>query len=288
MIEDRLTALGLPGIIDVHTHFMPQRVLDKVWAYFDQVGPLTGRPWPITYRTSEEERLATLRSFGVRAFTSLNYAHRPGMAAWLNDWSTGFAAEHEDVLHSATFYPEPGAGEYTAAAVEAGAQVFKVHVQVGDYSLADPLLDDVWRTLEGSRTPIVMHAGNGPTPGRFTGPDAVRDLLDRHPGLVLVIAHMGMPDYGDFLDIAAAHPDVHLDTTMAFTAFTEQEMPFPADRLDQLGELGDRVLFGSDFPNIPYPYAEAVDAVTGLGLGEDWARGVLHDNAARLLGIARD
>ena len=288
MIEDRLTALGLPGIIDVHTHFMPQRVLDKVWAYFDQAGPLTGRPWPITYRTSEEERLATLRSFGVRAFTSLNYAHRPGMAAWLNDWSTGFAAEHEDVLHSATFYPEPGAGEYTAAAVEAGAQVFKVHVQVGDYSLADPLLDDVWRTLEGSRTPIVMHAGNGPAPGRFTGPNAVRDLLDRHPGLVLVIAHMGMPDYGDFLDIAAAHPDVHLDTTMAFTAFTEQEMPFPTDRLDQLGELGDRVLFGSDFPNIPYPYEEAVDAVTDLGLGEDWVRGVLHDNAARLLGIARD
>lgn len=282
MIEDRLTALGLPGIIDVHTHFMPQRVLDKVWAYFDQAGPLTGRPWPITYRTSEEERLATLRSFGVRAFTSLNYAHRPGMAAWLNDWSAGFAAEHEDVLHSATFYPEPGAREYTAAAVEAGARVVKVHVQVGDYSLADPLLDDVWRTLEGSRTPIVMHAGNGPAPGRFTGPAAVRDLLVRHPGLVLVIAHMGMPDYGDFLDIAAAHPDVHLDTTMAFTAFSEQEMPFPTDRLDQLGELGDRVLFGSDFPNIPYSYEEAVDAVTALGLGDAWVRGVLHDNAARL------
>ncbi|MEU2529302.1 amidohydrolase, partial [Streptomyces sp. NPDC013087] len=27
--------LGLPGIIDVHTHFMPERVLSKVWAYFD-------------------------------------------------------------------------------------------------------------------------------------------------------------------------------------------------------------------------------------------------------------
>jgi len=25
-------SLGLPGIIDVHTHFMPKRVLDKVWA----------------------------------------------------------------------------------------------------------------------------------------------------------------------------------------------------------------------------------------------------------------
>jgi uncharacterized protein len=27
--------LGLPGIIDVHTHFMPKSVMDKVWQYFD-------------------------------------------------------------------------------------------------------------------------------------------------------------------------------------------------------------------------------------------------------------
>ncbi|WP_114203775.1 amidohydrolase family protein [Janibacter anophelis] len=272
-----------PGIIDIHTHFMPQRVLDKVWAYFDSAGPLIGRAWPITYRTDEGERLATLRGLGVRAFTSLNYAHRPGMAAWLNDWSTGFAAEHADVLHSATFYPEPGAAEYTAAALDAGARVLKVHVQVGDYSLADPLLDDVWTLLEQRRTPIVMHAGDGPAPGRFTGPDAVRDLLERHPGLVLVIAHMGMPDYGDFLDIAAAHPDVHLDTTMAFTDFTEAVTPFPRERLEDLHAVGDKVLFGSDFPNIPYPYEHAVDAVRRLGLGEEWERNVLHDNAARLL-----
>ena len=279
----RLDTLGLPGIIDVHTHFMPQRVLDKVWAYFDGAGPLIGRPWPITYRDSEEERLATLRALGVRAFPSLNYAHKPGMAAWLNDWSRGFAAEHADVIHSATLYPESGAETYVREAVAAGAQLFKVHVQVGDYSLADPLLDEVWSVLEGSRTPIVMHAGNGPAPGRFTGPEAVRDLLERHPGLVLVIAHMGMPDYGDFLDIAAEHPDVHLDTTMAFTDFTEEATPFPRERMEDLHTLGDRVLFGSDFPNIPYPYEHAVDAVIDLGLGDEWVRGVLHDNAARLL-----
>jgi hypothetical protein len=25
------SALGLPGVIDVHTHFMPKSVMDKVW-----------------------------------------------------------------------------------------------------------------------------------------------------------------------------------------------------------------------------------------------------------------
>ena len=50
-------ALSLPGLVDVHTHFMPERVLHKVWEYFDGLGPLTGgMEWPITYRHEEAER----------------------------------------------------------------------------------------------------------------------------------------------------------------------------------------------------------------------------------------
>jgi cytosine/adenosine deaminase-related metal-dependent hydrolase len=41
--------LGLPGLIDLHVHFMPQNVLSKVWAYFD-AGREAGRPWPVEYK----------------------------------------------------------------------------------------------------------------------------------------------------------------------------------------------------------------------------------------------
>lgn len=283
-VRERIARLGIPGVVDVHTHFMPQRVLDKVWAYFDAAGPLTGRPWPIAYRTSLDERVETLRSFGVLRYGSLCYPHKPGMAAWLNAWCRDFADAHPDCLRSATFYPEPDATEYVAAAAAAGVAVFKAHVQVGDYDLADPLLDGVWSVLEESGTPIVLHAGDGPAPGRFTGPAGVRDLLRRHPDLALVIAHLGLPDYADFLDLCAAHPRVHLDTTMAFTPFTEEATPFPPELLPRLVELGDRIVFGSDFPNIPYPYLTAVDSILDLGLGEDWAAGVLYRNGARLFG----
>jgi hypothetical protein len=64
-------SLNLPGLIDIHTHFMPRRLLAKVQAYFDAAGPLIGRPWPIHYRQDEEERLAILRGYGVLAFSSL-------------------------------------------------------------------------------------------------------------------------------------------------------------------------------------------------------------------------
>lgn len=279
--------LGIPGIVDVHTHFMPKRVMDKVWQYFDAAGPLVGRTWPITYRTDEADRLRTLRSFGVRAFTSLIYPHKPGMAAWLNQWAAQFASATPDCLAAATFYPEPGAVDYVTAAIDGGTRVFKAHVQVGDYDPTDPLLDAVWGVVAESGIPVVIHCGSGPQPGTHTGPDPIRAVLARHPGLRLVVAHMGMPEYGEFFDIAEAYPEVRLDTTMAFTPFVEESHPFPPADGPRLLALGDRILFGSDFPNIPYGYLEAMRVLTEVdGVDDDWLRGVFHDNAARLFGLA--
>ncbi|MGZ5389741.1 MAG: amidohydrolase family protein, partial [Aeromicrobium sp.] len=50
--------LGLPGLFDIHVHFMPPQILRKVWASFDAAGPKVGRPWPITYRGTDDDRLA--------------------------------------------------------------------------------------------------------------------------------------------------------------------------------------------------------------------------------------
>ncbi|MFJ4425054.1 amidohydrolase family protein [Streptomyces bobili] len=277
--------IGVPGLIDVHTHFMPERVLRKVWEYFDAVGPMTGIEWGITYRHEEDERVALLRQFGVRAFTAMLYPHKAGMAAWLNEWAAGFAARTPDCLHTATLFPEEGVAEYVRAAVEAGARVFKSHVQVGAYDPTHELLDPVWGMLAEAGVPVVMHCGSGPAPGKHTGPEPVGRLLARHPRLPLVVAHMGMPEYTDFLDLAERYPEVRLDTTMAFTDFSERLSPFPAREFGRLADLGDRILLGSDFPNIPYPYVHQLDALERLGLGDEWLRGVCYENGARLFGL---
>src|SRR5215212_3730883 len=112
--------LGLPGLVDVHVHFLPDRVQAKVWRFFAEAARNYGRPWPIRYALPVDERLALLDRLGVRAFPSLPYPHKPGMAAWLNDEAAAFAAAHPQVLRSATFFPEPEAADYVAEAVEAG------------------------------------------------------------------------------------------------------------------------------------------------------------------------
>lgn len=280
-----VTRLGLPGLVDVHTHFMPQNVLDKVWAYFDAVGPLLGQPWPITYREEEDRRVELLRGFGVLAFTSMLYPHKPGMGAWLNSWAADFAARTPDCLHTATFFPEPGAAGYVRQALDAGARVFKVHVQVGGFDPNDPLLDEVWGLLAESGTPAVVHCGSGPAPGAFTGPGPAGALLARHPRLRMIVAHLGMPEYEDFLGLAERYEGVCLDTAMTFTDFAERLAPFPREARARLLGLQDRILLGSDFPNIPYPYVHQLHALERLGLGDDWLRAVLHDNGAAMFHV---
>lgn len=276
---------GLPDLIDAHAHFMPGRLLAAVWAYFDAAGPLVGRTWPVRYRAGEERRIAILRGFGVRAFTALVYPHKPGMARSLNDWSAGFAARTPGCLHTATFFAEPSAAADVRRAIGQGARVFKCHLQVGGFDPNAPELDEVWGLLADAGIPVVTHCGSGPVPGAHTGPAPVAALLARHPRLRLVVAHLGMPEYADFLDIAERHDRVLLDTTMAFTAFTEDAAPFPRAELPRLEDLGDRVLLGTDYPNIPYPYADALEALEHAGLSAAWLRAVCHDNAARLFGV---
>jgi uncharacterized protein len=278
--------VGLDSLIDVHTHFMPERLLAAVWAYFDAAGPLIGRPWPIAYREDEQARVATLREFGVSAFTALLYPHKPGMARSLNDWGADFAARTPGCLHSATFFAEPSAAADVRRAIDQGARVFKCHLQVGGFDPNDPVLDPAWGLLADTGVPVVTHCGSGPVAGRFTGPEPVARLLARHPRLRIVVAHLGMPEYGQFLDLAERHPRMLLDTTMAFTPFIEDAGgAFPRAELGRLRDLGDRILLGTDFPNIPYPYADALAALEGTGLGPAWLRAVCRDNAARIFAL---
>jgi hypothetical protein len=288
-----LADLGVPGIVDAHVHFLPEPVMRKVWAYFDQAAEHYGTEWPIQYRTPEAERLATLEKLGVRAFAPLVYPHKPGMGRWLTEWVTEFAATVPDAVPTATLYPEPDVADYLGAAVAAGARVVKVHVQVGAFDPRDPLLRPAWGLLAEAGVPAVVHCGHGPAPGAFTGLDRFGEVLAEHPRLPVVLAHAGMPDFLDALDLVRRHERVYVDTTMVGTAFSTRMAPLPADWPARLADVGDRVVFGSDFPNIPYPYAEQVAAVAGWAAADDrlgpaFLRSVLHDTPARLLGLDRD
>ena len=287
-----VAALGLPGLVDVHTHFLPDNVMDKIWGYFDAAETHYGTAWPIHYRTPVGERLATLDKLGVRTFAPLVYPHKPGMGRWLTEWVTEFAAHTPGAVPTATLFPEPDVAEYLGAAVAAGARVVKVHVQVGGFDPRDPLLRPAWGLLAEAGVPAIVHCGNGPLRGAHTGLDVFAEVLAAHPRLPVVLAHAGMPEFDAALDLVHRYAGVHLDTTMVGVPFSLPFAPLPPDWPARLAAVADRVVLGTDFPNIPYPYAEQLRAITGWAaaddrLGDAFLRSVLHDAPARLLSAPR-
>ncbi|WP_038044559.1 MULTISPECIES: amidohydrolase family protein [Thermocrispum] len=284
--------LGLPGLVDIHVHFLPQRVMRKVWAYFDEAERHYGVSWPVWYRHTEQRRLAMLRQFGVERFAPLVYPHKPGMARWLNEWVRQFAEEVPDAVPTATLYPEPDVSGYVEEAVRAGARCVKVHVQVGAFDPRDPVLDPAWGMLADAGVPVVVHCGHGPLRGEYTGVDVFAEVLAKHPRLTAVLAHAGMPEFDRALALLERYPRVYLDTTMVGTPFSERLMKLPADWAARLADVPHRVALGTDFPNIPYPYATQLRAIAQWAdaderLGEPFLRAVLYETPKALLNGAR-
>ncbi len=281
--------LGLPGLVDVHVHFMPQNVMDKVWAYFDGAGPLLGTSWPIAYRGDEADRLARLRAMGVRCFPSLLYPHKPAMAELAERLGRGVRrGEHDDVLSHRDVLPRAdGAERYVARALDGGARLFKAHVQVGAYDPRDPLLDGVWGQLadarRAGRRALRQRAGAGAVHRagavrRGAGPPPPADRGDRAHGDAGV---RRVPRAGRARTTGCTWTPRWRSPTSP-----RPLMPFAARAAAACSPTwATGCCSARDFPNTPYPYVHQLDALERLELGDDWLRAVLHDNGARLLGL---
>jgi hypothetical protein len=276
---ERLRQIGVTRLIDAHTHWFPDNVNGKIWAYFDQ------HYWPVTYRDSTERRLEWMRRNQVHRFTTLTYAHRPSMAQWLNDWTAEFAGRVPEAIPCGTFFPEPEVGEIVRRCIEQyHFRGFKLHLRVGDFDPAGEALYPAFEQIAAAGLPVVVHAGSAPDPGRFTAPVYLQRLLLRFPTLRIIVAHMGSAEFEDYLRLARLHAGLYLDTTMVFVNFTACD-PFPDAELPQLELLSHKILFGSDFPTIPYPLTHAVESVLNLPVSDAAKRRMFYGNAATLFGL---
>lgn len=107
----------------------------------------------------------------------------------------------------------------------------------------------------------------GPVPGEFTGLKLFEQVLARHPRLVAVLAHAGMPEFDEALRLAASYENVFLDTTMVGTPFSQQMSPLPADWSARLAVWVPKMSGGwSELDVFVDGASESVDA-DDLGVG---------------------
>jgi predicted TIM-barrel fold metal-dependent hydrolase len=265
-------------VIDVHTHLMPERLQRAVRDYFVAHG------WPPHYDGSTEQLVQALLDSGVRRFVFMPYAHRADMSRSLNHWVAnvqGIFAPH--AIGFATFHPDDDA-LLPELADEAFGRLqlkgAKLHPYVGKFHLDDPRLNPVYHRAIERDVVLLIHAGRQPEPSEYVGARAFGRLMHRFPRLKVIVAHAGADEFEAFFDLCARYEGVFLDTAMVFNNYLGGPPP-----IGRVLEFQDRVLYGSDFPNIPYALQSSIEAILALRLGRTLEEKVLCTNAARVLGL---
>ncbi len=281
-IDPRLSAL-CGGVVDAHVHVFPDRLFQAIWSWFDVHG------WPIRYKIFTSQVVDFLLSRGVDHVVALLYAHKPGIARDLNEYMATLVKSSPRVTGFGTVFPgEPDAPKILAEAFVMGLSGVKLHCHVQCIAADDPRMHELYAVCAENDKPVLVHAGREPTsagykcdPHVLCHVDRIRAVLDAHPKLKLVVPHLGYDEVAEYGALLASHDNLWLDTTMAASGiFVSDEAPIW--RL--LQARPDRILFGTDFPNVPYAWDREILRLSAR-LTDDALAGILGQTARALYRI---
>jgi hypothetical protein len=272
---------SLPDVVDAHVHLFPDRVFDAIHRWFEAYG------WPIRYPFHTPEVLSFLFARGVSRVVALAYSHRPGMARTLNAYMAEVCRNEPRVTGLATVLPgEPGAVAILEETFAAGLSGVKLHCHVQCFSPDADALHELYEACVAADKPMVIHAGREPSSAAYTcdpyalcAVERIERVLTDYPALCVVVPHLGIDEYDGYERLLGRHDNLWLDTTMVVADY----LPFPSP-IRMLEARPERIMYGTDFPNLPYAWDREVKKIAAHGLGEEALAAVLGGTAKALFG----
>lgn len=270
-------------VVDAHVHLLPERLTEAIRANIrSRVG------WEFPHPTDPVNLEAALLAEGVERYVSLPYVHEPGMAADLNDWVLEWASHSEACIPFATVHAEDDVADVVESAFEAGARGLKFQCVVQETAPDDPRLDPAYELAAEYDRPITFHAGTAPNArdSPHVGVDRFERFLESYPDVRAACAHMGTFEWRAFVDLLAAYDNAYLDTSFAMSARTPEYVDFdPSDVPDSvLNRHSDRIMYGSDYPQLPHEYAVERAHLLDRDLPAPTTRDLFYRTAERFLG----
>lgn len=268
--------------IDGHVHLMPDRLMRAIrGALTEQAG------WTFENPTVQDEMERELAAMGVERYIALPYAHKPDMAAELNEWVLARAADSDMTVPFATVHGDDDVGPVVEEAFAAGARGLKFQCPVQECGPADPRLDPAFELAAAHDRPILFHAGTAPMfeDSPHVGVEQFEAFLDSYPDVRAACAHMGAFETEAFLSLVAEYDNAFLDTSVTMSAAAGRYVGGDIEIADETIEShADSIFYGSDYPNAPYPYGEERAGLLERDLSAETFRDLFSRTAERFLG----
>ncbi len=281
MIDEEATKVPAGvAVFDAHVHLFPPRLFEAIWRWFD------AHAWSVRYRLQAEEVVQFLVERGVQRMAALHYSHKPGLATVLNRFVAEIARAHPEVVPLGTVLPgEPDASAIVREALGSlGLRGIKIHCHVQKMGADDPRLDEVYSICSEIGRPVVIHAGREPANPAYgldtralCAAQKIERVLQRHPNLRLVVPHLGYDELADYAALLDRYEHLYLDTTMAIAGYFPKPIP-----IDLFPGRAARLLYGSDFPNLPYAWDRELQVIAETRLDPATRHALLYGNATRL------
>lgn len=273
---------SLSKVIDAHVHLFPDNLFESIWQWFEKFG------WPIRYRFTSPQAIEFLLARGVNQIVGLHYAHRPGVARELNAYMAKLCRSYPQLTGMASVYPgENHADQILTRAFDQGLSGVKLHCHVQCFDMLGPAMHAIYKLCAENQKPLIMHVGREPKskayscdPYELCSAERLEQVIRAYPDLRVCVPHLGADEFDSYRLLLERYDNLWLDTTMIFADY------LPVDDTPDLAQMrADRLIFGSDFPNLPYAWDREIQKLCSLNLARGRLSKLLHKNAAEFYSI---
>jgi hypothetical protein len=277
--------------IDLHCYPNTEPWIKCQGPYVEALAKYWNRTWSWK---EEDEVVAEFSAAGVEAvLVALDLETTINTPPCSNDYVRGMQQRHKDRIIQCWGAVDPFKGaaaiaEARHAVEDLGMLGFHFHPIMGHFAVNDRQFYPLFEAIDALKVPVMIDVGTtgmgAGIPGglgariRHAHPSALDDLAADFPNLTIIAAHPGWPWVDEMTAVALHKGNVYWEMSGWAPRY------FPAQlKTDIRARLQDKVMFGSDYPSIPYDrlfkewdeleYADAI------------MEKIFHGNAERILGL---
>jgi len=278
-------------IIDLHCYPGTQTWIDSQGPYPEALATYWKRDW---VAKTEQEVVAEFTSAGIEAcMVALDLETTVATPPCTNDYVHGFWQRNRPRVIQCWGAVEPAKGEIAIrqarhAVNELGFMGFHFHPIMQHFAVNDRRYYPLFEEINALGAAVMIDVGTtgmgAGMPGghgaklRHAHPGAIDELAADFPRLKIIMAHPGWPWVDETTAVALHKGNVYWE----MSGWAPKH--FRGNRKGDIrGRLHDKIMFGSDYPSLPYE--RILREWAELGYSDQVMEKVMHGNAERVLGL---